>query len=268
MKQPFIASALCAHFDPENLFEQVDQLKGESYREVGGRRTIRTKIGDTYYFAKIHFGVGWKEIFKNLLQGRLPVLGARNEWLAVQALHKANVPSMEAVLFCETGRNPASRRSAIITRSLEDTISLEDFYPKNILLKRQLINEVATMARRMHQAGINHRDFYLCHFLMDQQSEAAPVLHLIDLHRAQIRDRVPLRWQVKDIGGLLFSAFDKPLTRRDLLRFIRCYENKALRDLLPTRRLFWRQVIHRAKKLYLQDHESLPAEIEKLLVVP
>ncbi|MST95429.1 MAG: hypothetical protein EXS33_09230 [Pedosphaera sp.] len=40
-------------------------------------------------------------------------------------------------------------------------------------------------------------------------------LFVIDLHRAQLRDRVPARWLVKDLGGLLFSALDCGLTRRD-----------------------------------------------------
>ena len=90
------------------------------------------------------------------------------------------------------------------------------------------------MARKMHRAGINHRDFYLCHFLMDEPLalDQAPVLHLIDLHRAQIRQNVPRRWLVKDLGGLLFSAFEKGLTSRDLLRFMRLYSDRPLREVL------------------------------------
>ena len=34
-------------------------------------------------FIKLHYGVGWREIFKNLLLGRWPVLGAKNEWRAL-----------------------------------------------------------------------------------------------------------------------------------------------------------------------------------------
>jgi heptose I phosphotransferase len=264
----FVSEELADIFDSEDLFSQVDQLNGESFREVANRRTIKTMIqtpaGEKPYFAKIHFGVGWSEIIKNLVQGRLPVLGARNEWLALLKLAEVGVPSMTPVLFCESGFNPAQRRSAILTKSLENTISLEFYEPDCVQTKWKLTNRVALMGRAMHGAGINHRDFYLCHFLMVQDQVEMPVLHLIDLHRAQIRQRVPRRWMVKDLGALLFSAFDKKLTKRDLFRFIRAYRGD-LRASLESEGDLWREVVDRAKKLYLQDAEALPEDVVRLL---
>ena len=259
--------------DNEDLFMLVDQLRGEVFRKIDDRRTIKVRIGTAAYFAKIHQGVGWVEILKNLMQGRLPVLGARNEWLALCALRNAGVRSMTPVLFCERGLNPATRQSAILTESLESKVTLEDFETTESDLKRKLIAEVATMARKMHQAGINHRDFYLCHFLLDlplvedrdDAPGAPPVLHLIDLHRAQIRQNVPRRWIVKDLGSLLFSAFEKNLTKRDLLRFVRVYSGSPLREVLVTDPEFWDDVIARAIKLWRQDHDSLPNNVTRLL---
>tara|TARA_B110000285_G_scaffold100737_1_gene114729 strand:- start:5199 stop:6038 length:840 start_codon:yes stop_codon:yes gene_type:complete len=259
--------------DNEDLFTLVDQLRGEVFRKIDDRRTIKVRIGTAAYFAKIHQGVGWVEILKNLMQGRLPVLGARNEWLALCALRNAGVRSMTPVLFCERGLNPATRQSAILTESLESKVTLEDFETTESDLKRKLIAEVATMARKMHQAGINHRDFYLCHFLLDlplvedrdDAPGAPPVLHLIDLHRAQIRQNVPRRWIVKDLGSLLFSAFEKNLTKRDLLRFVRVYSGSPLREVLVTDPEFWDDVIARAIKLWRQDHDSLPNNVTRLL---
>ena len=259
--------------DNEDLFMLVDQLRGEVFRKIDDRRTIKVRIGTAAYFAKIHQGVGWVEILKNLMQGRLPVLGARNEWLALCALRNAGVRSMTPVLFCERGLNPATRQSAILTESLESKVTLEDFETTESDLKRKLIAEVATMARKMHQAGINHRDFYLCHFLLDlplvEDRDDAPgaplVLHLIDLHRAQIRQNVPRRWIVKDLGSLLFSAFEKNLTKRDLLRFVRVYSGSPLREVLVTDPEFWDDVIARAIKLWRQDHDSLPNNVTRLL---
>ena len=259
--------------DNEDLFTLVDQLRGEVFRKIDDRRTIKVRIGTAAYFAKIHQGVGWVEILKNLMQGRLPVLGARNEWLALCALRNAGVRSMTPVLFCERGLNPATRQSAILTESLESKVTLEDFETTESDLKRKLIAEVATMARKMHQADINHRDFYLCHFLLDlplvedrdDAPGAPPVLHLIDLHRAQIRQNVPRRWIVKDLGSLLFSAFEKNLTKRDLLRFVRVYSGSPLREVLVTDPEFWDDVIARAIKLWRQDHDSLPNNVTRLL---
>ena len=186
---------------------------------------------------------------------------------------------MTPVLFCERGLNPATRKSAIVTESLESKVTLEDFAPGGPVLKRKLIAEVAFMAREMHKAGVNHRDFYLCHFLMDApfvedpkevtealtEKDKRPALHLIDLHRAQIRQNVPRRWLVKDLGGLLFSAFEKDLTRRDLLRFARIYSDRPSREVLVQDAGIWDEVIERAIKLWFQDHDSLPHNVTRLL---
>jgi heptose I phosphotransferase len=271
MVKNFLADHLKDYFEGEDLFALVDRLRGEVFRKIDDRRTIKVRIGAADYFAKIHQGVGWVEILKNLMQGRLPVLGARSEWLALCALRDAGVRSMTPVLFCERGLNPATRKSAILTESLESKVTLEDFETSDPVLKRKIAFEVASMARKMHKAGINHRDFYLCHFLMDAPSkenpdeDKAPVLHLIDLHRAQIRHNVPRRWVVKDLGGLLFSAFEKDLTRRDLLRFVRIYSDRPLREALVKDAEIWSDVIERAKKLWLQDHDSIPDDVTRLL---
>ena len=265
MTEQYIGQELSDWFSPVQLFQQVDQLEGEVFRQVARRRTIKVSLGAENYFAKIHHGVGWGEIFKSLLQGRMPVLGARNEWLAIKALRAAGVPTMEGVLYCESGGNPALKKSAILTRSLENRITLEDYETENPMIKRHIIELVATMAKSMHGAGVNHRDYYLCHFLLDQRSEE-PQLNLIDLHRAQLRAKVPRRWLVKDLGGLLFSALGKGMTKRDLLRFVRVYSGDL--TTLRINRALWRGVIGRARKLYLQDHHSIPQDIGRLLEQP
>ena len=267
----FLAKGLENCFDGEDLFSFVDKMEGQLFRKIDDRRTIRVRIDGAYYFAKIHQGVGWFEIMKNLMQGRLPVLGARNEWLALRALKTADVPSMTPVLFCERGFNPAKRRSAILTEALDFKITLEDFETKDPILKKALIIEVAKISKKMHGAGVNHRDFYLCHFLLNapraEKPKFKPILHLIDLHRAQVRKSVPRRWLVKDLGGLLFSALEKNLTKRDLLRFIREYDPRPLRKCLSEDDSFWREVVDRAIRLWMQRHDSTPEHLKKLLLL-
>jgi heptose I phosphotransferase len=97
-----------------------------------------------------------------------------------------------------------------------------------------LIELLANVSKTMHDAGINHRDYYICHFLLEKETLATPAepdCYLIDLHRAQMRKTVPERWAVKDIVGLYFSAMDIGLSKRDCLRFMRIYSGKTLRQL-------------------------------------
>jgi heptose I phosphotransferase len=270
---PEFAAQLPAGVD---AFDTIMQLDGELFRDMDNRRTLRFSLAGRRYFLKAHYGVGWKEIFKNLLQLRMPVLGARNEWQAIQRLEALGVETMTLVGHGQRGWNPARRESFVITEALEHTQSLEDFCGAweqqppatraEIRLKRALIGKVAEVARRMHGHGLNHRDFYLCHFLLDCSGEvlaqppAALRLSLIDLHRVQLRRRTPERWIVKDIGGLYFSALRIGLTRRDRYRFMTAYRGKSLRATLDQDAGFWERCRRRAHALYHSVyHEHPPA---------
>ncbi len=202
LAEPF--KRLWAGRDP---FEAVEALQGEVYRELEGRRTLRTEVAGAGYFVKIHRGIGWGEIFKNLFSAKLPVLGAGQEWRAIERLHQAGVPTMTAVAYGERGANPATQHSFIVTEELAPTVSLEDFsldwrrLPPPPALKRALIAEVAKMTGTMHRAGVNHRDCYICHFLLhtDRPVTAQDFkLSVIDLHRAQTRATITRRWRNKE----------------------------------------------------------------------
>ena len=236
LDEPF--RSLWAAQDP---FAAVEALQGTVYRELEGRRTLRTEVAGRGYFVKIHRGVGCAEIAKNLLSLRLPVLGAENEWLAIRRLTEIGVDTMRVVAYGLRGSNPARQRSFIVSEELAPTVSLEDYcldWPNNppaVGLKRALIRRVAWIAGSMHRAGVNHRDLYICHFLLHLDSPPTPAtlrLSLIDLHRAQLRTATPRRWRDKDLAALYFSVLDVPLTTRDLLRFLTAYFARPLRLVL------------------------------------
>ena len=69
-----------------DVFQTLQTMEGKVYRDVQGRKTLQFALAGKSYFIKNHFGVGWKEIFKNLVQLRMPILGAENEWRAIGKL--------------------------------------------------------------------------------------------------------------------------------------------------------------------------------------
>ena len=225
----------------KDAFEEVKHLQGEVFRELETRRTLRFELAGGSYFLKWHRGTSLKEIVKNLISLRMPVLGADREWNAIHRLHDVGVDTMHGVGFGEKGLNPLTKTSFIITEDLTPTISLEDYCADwvtnspSAAVKRMLIKRVATMVRKMHLAGINHRDCYICHFLLHlpfSGEEEMLKVSVIDLHRAQIRNQVPLRWRDKDLIGLYFSSLNIGLTQRDILRFMKVYFDKPIRDVL------------------------------------
>lgn len=234
-------------------FEEVKRLRGEVFRAQQTRLTLRFDFDGRSWFLKRHGAVSWREILKNLGVLKLPVVSARNEWRALAKLRELHIPSLTPAAFGRRGLLPATLESFLITRDLGRLQSLEDIgarwraHPPAPALKWRLIGQVAEIARRMHGAGMCHRDFYICHFLQDASDPRR--LYLIDLHRALISKRLSRRWVVKDIGGLYFSAMDIGLTRGDLLRFVKCYGAGDLRSVLRDEKAFWRRVHRRALAL-------------------
>lgn len=257
----YLDDDLKSYFDNQKpLFDQLMGLQGECFRSLEGRTTQRVKLGEKFYFIKQHRGVGYHEIIKNLLQLRFPVVSAKNEWHAIHKLETLNIAVPHVAGYGERGKNPATRESFILMEELAPVKSLEEVFatwqtsPPAFTLKQNIIAEAARIAHTMHEHGINHRDFYICHLLLDQtEPEAHEVkLFLIDLHRACMRESVPERWVIKDLAGLYFSSLTAGLTKRDKFRFMKYYRQKPLRDILQTENEFWMKVKKRGDDLYHQ----------------
>ena len=305
-----LAPEIATHLgDGLSAFDRIFALTGRLFRHVEGRQTLQVEIGGETYFLKRHHGYGWKRIIRSLLAGRWPVLSARNEFEAIRRLNDVGIPSVEVVGFGERGRNPATRQSFLLMRALSDCRDLEKIgqewpgQPPSAVFRREVIEAVAVTTKQMHDAGVNHRDYYLCHLWLELSSVGASDLELIrhplikpkingviqendepiavgiaangspiplrlrviDLHRAMLRRRVPLFWLIKDLAGLLFSSWEYGLTKSDCVRFLRAYRGRSAREVLADERWLWRCVIWRAVQLFRKTHRCDP---DVMLVVP
>jgi UDP-glucose:(heptosyl)LPS alpha-1,3-glucosyltransferase len=255
-------------------FPRIMQLEGEGFREAPGRKTVRFSRHNQRYFLKTHTGVGWQEIIKNLVYFRLPVLGAMNEWHGAHHLQRLGIDTLSIAGYGSASGNPARRQSFIITDEITHAQSLEEFCGTwqqqppyragDVRFKRWLIQRLAETARRLHNSGANHRDFYLCHFLLQpgyengQLAGSASQLFVIDLHRMQLRRHTPKRWKIKDVAGLHYSSMDLGLTQRDRLRFMKIYTQHSVRHILTHEAQFWRRVDRRAQRLYRAERLRQP----------
>jgi len=255
-------------------FQKIMAVHGETFREAPGRKTVRFSRQAKNYFLKTHTGVGWQEIIKNLFYFRLPVLGAMNEWHGAHHLQRLGIDTLTIAGYGTASGSPARRHSFIITDEISETQSLEEFcstwkrHPPRqaheIRYKRWLIESLARIARRLHNSGANHRDFYLVHFLLQPGSVGGKLhpdasrLFVIDLHRMQLRRKTPKRWKIKDVAGLHYSSMDLGLSTRDRLRFIRLYSGGSLRQALGRDRQFWERVERRANRLYAAEQRRSP----------
>ncbi|MDP6375018.1 MAG: lipopolysaccharide core heptose(I) kinase RfaP [Pseudomonadales bacterium] len=258
MSELFLREDLATHFGGLDVLEIADRLQGEVYRQVARRRTVRMEIGGRAYFAKVHEGVGWGEIFKNWMVLKPAVIGAENEYLACLHLEAAGVRAPTVAGYGSSDGGAAQRTSWVICDELAGHLSLEDLVadwearaPTSCQV-HALVEGVASFVRNLHGAGVVHRDLYICHLLIDQAAwrEGEVKLAVLDLHRAQIHDRIPREWLLRDLAALLFSTLDLGLSRYAWLRFVRRYRGRDLHDVFDEEGKFWRLVHARAQQLY------------------
>jgi serine/threonine protein kinase len=122
--------------------------------------------------------------------------------------------------------------SFLLTKEIEGIERLDHYLPRNyspplhtshIKEKRSLLKELAQLVKRLHRLGFNHRDLYLCHILVKKEPPHTWKIYFADLHRVDYRKKVRLRWKVKDLAALNYSADRNTITRTDRLRFIKYY---------------------------------------------
>jgi UDP-glucose:(heptosyl)LPS alpha-1,3-glucosyltransferase/heptose I phosphotransferase len=232
-----------------DAFEALMQMPGKAYRDVPGRKTIQLKINNKSYFIKQHFGVGWVEIFKNFLSFKLPILGAMTEARAIQKLDEIGIPTTPLVAYGQRGCNPASMQSFVMTEDLGDILTLEDICKAwleaspNKACRASVFKALAQLAAKFHSAGLCHRDFYLCHFVVKKAEFENDHLnlHLIDLHRMLQGQKTNSSAVMKDVAGLYFSMQQIGLGAEDWQVFKQHY--------LLQSDGFWAQVDARAANL-------------------
>ncbi|MDO9234336.1 MAG: lipopolysaccharide core heptose(I) kinase RfaP [Methylotenera sp.] len=241
----------------QESFDFFMSLDGKEFRSVKERKTLQVKIGNNSFFVKKHFRTGYREILKNIFNFKLPILGAKNESIAIKKLDEIGIPTTPLVAYGEKGCSPATKESFILTLDLGDIISLETLCkdwinsPPTLKFKRELINAVAELSGRFHSKGLHHRDFYLCHICLDSKllKKGEIHLYLIDLHRAGVAKSISETHQLKDLSALYFSAMHIGLSQRDILRFILKYQKYFQQNRLIPNSSFLKRVTARAIKL-------------------
>lgn len=238
-------------------FEEILHLDGEKYRSVKTRETSQFDFAGQSFFIKCHFGTTIKEIIKNILTLKMPVLGAEQEWNAIHHLQKVGVDTMEGVAFGKKGWNPLTTTSFLITRDLSPIVELNIFLTSEAGKKLPyswrlaIIERLASTVKKMHDSGLNHRDCYLCHFLLHTPFNKIEDLKIsvIDLHRAQIRPQVPRRWRDKDLIALYYSSLGI-LSRKEVFRFMKIYFNLPLREIFKIEKRLIRSATAKVEKIH------------------
>ena len=127
------------------------------------------------------------------------------------------------------------KRSFIITEQIPNAQSLEQKLPdcfqlrsttENLKRQRKFIIRLSRLAKKFHDTGYCHRDFYLAHIFYSDDG----TFYLIDLQRAFKPRFLAERFRVKDIAQLYYSAPGSAFSKTDRLRFYKSYTGKRFLD--------------------------------------
>lgn len=133
---------------------------------------------------------------------------AREEAAGVALLQRAGIQTTPLVA---TARLPDGR-GFIITDDLAGFAPLDRLVAGGFPFE-QAIEPTAALAARLHDAGLRHRDLYLCHFFARIEDDAVAELALIDAARVSRLPRFfASRWIVKDLAQFRFSTTTLPVS--------------------------------------------------------
>jgi len=163
-------------------------------------------------------------------QVRLSHSGARTvagvEWAWMHQLREDGIACASPVALGEEVRGKSEVRSVLVSEAVAGE-SLERWMGRwNELEKnnaRDVLLSVARLVSRFHQKGYIHRDLYLSHVFYDAAARSDDALRLIDLQRVLRPRWRKLRWIVKDLAALNFSAPQHCISRVDRVRWLREY---------------------------------------------
>lgn len=148
------------------------------------------------------------------------------------------------------------KRSFIIAEKIPRAESLEHKLPpcfyapattQNLSRRRYFIRQLARFARKFHQTGYRHRDFYFAHIFHSEDGSFS----LIDLQRVFKPKLFAERFRIKDIAQLYYSAPGRNFSRTDRLRFYLSYAGKN--SLGKKDKLFTRQVDRKVRRMARHD---------------
>jgi heptose I phosphotransferase len=194
-----------------------------------GRSVFRFELAGRAFYLKRN-RLHRSELLKQLCRGKVPPRSARQEWWAIRAVADAGIPTVKPIAFGERTLLGVETASFTVTeelygaRPLDAILSDRPRGGESFREKRELIRNLADMARNFHGAGMSHQDFYLNHFFLGEDGK----LFLLDLQRVRKRSRITEYAMVKDLAQLAFSAKRFPdISRSDHLRFLLAYREET-----------------------------------------
>lgn len=204
----------------------------------------------------------WRRQWQRWMEGRVFSSTAGIEWTNAGDLAAAGIPAVRAIAFGEARVGPLEWCSCILLAGVAGE-SLERWLPghvppvaleQNLPRRRRRLDGLAGLVAAFHEAGFVHRDLYLSHVFIDDETlenaenlpqpllrkegrqsgdppqnenltrplpgQEGSVFRLIDLQRVFRPRWRRRRWVVKDLAALDYSTPQERIGHWERLRFL------------------------------------------------
>jgi tRNA A-37 threonylcarbamoyl transferase component Bud32 len=221
---------------PTHFFEDpvssAHKMGGKVIRESRLRwAAILTLSDGNRIFLKKDNTKGWIEGIKYLI---LPSKG-RKEWFISRQLRGKNLPIPEPLGWMEKIHRGLVKESYYFSEAVGSGISLIEDPVK--LEESFILLEMARMIKKIHGAGLFHKDLHAGNFIWDDSS-----LYLVDLHRAKMVKTLSLGQKLWNLA-FLFQSLRSVWEERCQSLFLDAYFERESPSLPKKRELL--QTLHR-----------------------
>lgn len=234
-----------------DCFENVwGYSKGTLIKKIKQRSIICIEIKDKknkfIFYLKKHnrVSVGLKGIFR-LFFKKAFISEGRKEFENISSFLKNGISTVTVVAMGERFINFFWVESFIITKDFSPYVSLETLLKKSpdffldAKIKKNLIEKIATVARKMHESGFNHQDFNTTHILVNYKNLNEPDIALFDLQRVSRRRFFKFRWPIKCLARLNYSFPNEIFSENDRIYLFQLYKGKKKLNMWDRFQLFW-----------------------------
>jgi len=183
------------------------------------------------------------------------------EYYQSHELARRGVPVARAVAVAERMAGPLELDAAVLLEAapgaaldrIWSSLCAADAPVTRGRHRHTVVRGLALFVSAFHQTGLCHRDLYLCHLFaeLDPSGAAPPCFTLIDLARAHRPRWRRLRWIIKDLAQLDFSARQVGATRSDRLRFLVTY--LGLEPSSPRVRFYARRILRKSERILRRE---------------
>lgn len=241
----------CGLLDFDRLYHFQDGTVVKKIRDRGVlRMEIQTGNQNRFFYLKRHLDVriGLGSMFSSFCSGKSPSPG-RSEFENICDFRDKAIPTVVPVAAGERQTGCCRYESFLLTESFEPYVSFEEIIykhperlqgPEGERRKVSLITAIARLARQMHDAGFNHRDFNATHVLVGPEDAGGNfALALFDLQRMDRKKWLQPKWFIKIMAELGYTMPAPLFNDRDRLLLFQSYKGSSRMGMRERLQLQW-----------------------------